>query len=291
MSYLFIDDVLTANFNAGGAISTGNFQHSTNVNDVIIACAYWGGESVDTGVTFTDTLGNVWHPFTNHAFDPVNLVSLYGAWTQSTSSGANQVTATPANAASISFRTVYAGKYSGLIGTSLGDTSNEIDAPGNAVNAIVSSNVNISTQPAIYWTVCIDQGANQTPTPGTSPTAFTGRPNTSVRLCAADARFTATGNAHATWTAPGTTGADNFQVLSISFAEGTPFVNKPFKFYSNGAIQANVFSQSVALPPSVVVRLLANNVFQANGTIVQNGAGKVSFLANGQVICNNTIVV
>lgn len=73
--------------------------------------------------------------------------------------------------------------------------------------------------------------------------------------------------------------------------KGTPTIPNVFKLYSNGAIQANVFTTNVALPTGIAFRLGANNVFQANGTIVQNGGGKIKFQANGQMICNNTIVV
>jgi hypothetical protein len=72
---------------------------------------------------------------------------------------------------------------------------------------------------------------------------------------------------------------------------GATVTSKPFKLYANGAIQANVFTANVALPPGVVLRLGANNVLQANGLITLSGAGKIKIQSNGQLVCNNTIVV
>ena len=98
---------------------------------------------------------------------------------------------------------------------------------------------------------------------------------------------TASFNAQPTMASGTPTGFDSVLVTLYNNAGGIPTL---FKIYSNGSIQANVFSQNVVLPPGVKYRLGANNVLQANGTIV-TGNSKIKFQSNGQLICNNTIVV
>jgi hypothetical protein len=91
------------------------------------------------------------------------------------------------------------------------------------------------------------------------------------------------------WTPTG--GFTTIISVSVFGSSGSGTIPKIFKLYSNGAIQANSFTANVVLPPNVVLRFGANNVLQANGLITQSGAGKIKIQSNGQLICNNTIVV
>jgi hypothetical protein len=75
---------------------------------------------------------------------------------------------------------------------------------------------------------------------------------------------------------PGPAGGGNTPVAKI-------------KMYANGAFGANAFQQGV-LPPGVVCRIFANNAVLSN-TLSQNGGGKIRFLANGQLVVNNTIIL
>jgi hypothetical protein len=95
-------------------------------------------------------------------------------------------------------------------------------------------------------------------------------------------------NVTATWTSSFNNKGGAFIISVKSAALTNPIT---FRMYANGAFQANSFTANVALPSKVVIRLGANGAIQANGLITQAGTGKIKIQANGQLLCNNTIVV
>ncbi len=90
-------------------------------------------------------------------------------------------------------------------------------------------------------------------------------------------------------TAGGSTSYIITQVVMTAKTAGTIFPNL-FKIYANGAFQANSFVQS-ALPTGIVMRLYGSNNTVHVANLVQSGTSGIKLHANGQLICNSTILV
>lgn len=113
-------------------------------------------------------------------------------------------------------------EYSGLATSSpliVASGLNALNAPGTGTNAVISSTINVTSQPAALIGLSYDEYLNHMGSAGTSPLTFTARYGTasSDGLFIEDARLTSTGNTHTASTAA--TGADYYGVVALAFAE------------------------------------------------------------------------
>lgn len=123
-------------------------------------------------------------------------------------------------------------EYSGL-SSFIGCTSaNAQSAAGTGANAVVSSALNVTSQPAAFIGLCYDSNQNH---PASAGTGFTARYGlaTGDGLFAEDERITSTGNQTATLTL--NTGTDATQTYAIAFAEPAT-VNQLISWSQQGAM-------------------------------------------------------
>jgi len=217
--------------------------------------------------------------------------------------------ATPANVnftygaggGSDNFETAYILDIGNVIANSViyagGNTQNAL-APGtNNLNSGPAFNVLANQVPCLMIALAFNtssSGSNPTPTVGTGMTllaniwAFSGATN---GACIATQTITTPGSYQALFNQASSASEDcSCVALILQGVGGAAPIANVFKMYANGAIQANAFIQS-APPGNILMRFYGpNNAIQV-ANINANGGGYIKLLANGQLVCNNTIIV
>jgi hypothetical protein len=130
---------------------------------------------------------------------------------------------------------VVAFNFSGIAasGALIGSAFSATTAPsGNPASAdkLTTDNISITigTQAALLFGFCVDVNNTSAPTPGTTPSAFTGRPTVWASNAVAlpeDFRVTVTGTYAATFGSNNTNRFDTFDVIALAFLEATNSVS------------------------------------------------------------------
>jgi hypothetical protein len=265
---------VSGSVSGGGNVNSNSF--STNTGSAIyVFCV------AATGVfTVTDNKGNHYVSAGAQVNNTSDVLTLAAVYANNITGGANTIWSVTSNVnQSIDY---YVVEMVGAGNPSLNQYFGNTGLLGDPTHGPVTTN----TTNQYVLSFFADNGTAVTFTPSNS---FTQLANTTTHTVMGVAAPTAGVYDPAVTFAPS---GGRTQIITLSvLSSGGGTVPNLFKLYANGAIQANVFTPNVALPPKVVLRLGANNVLQANGLITINGGGKLKIQANGQLICNNTIVV
>lgn len=257
--------------------------------DNIFGRIKWEGTAVTPVIT--DTIGNTYTVEATQFNDSNYREATF--YCLNSGSGSNNVVNANLTASQTNLNLVVT-QSSGL-GTYIGSAfSSILLTPGSGTDALITDNINITSQPARLWGVALDLDTGGDPAAGTGPPTFTDRGEL-TDATAEDRQVTATGNAACYWTS--SFGSHTFIVTAMAFTEAaagtinTATLTDTLSSVDGiiqSALRGNISSDSVAIVDSFFLWWYRTLVLQSS-VVVTEGSTEVYTTTNMQAIDELTI--
>jgi hypothetical protein len=157
----------------------------------------------------------------------------------------------------------------------------------SGTNNITTGNAALGSNPCIVIGLSVGAANQLEPNPGTAANSQ----NTGFGWGSANSaliesqHFTNPGSNTIYFSAPGT---DDYMTVTVALSDSVTAAANVFRMFSNGSIQAHLFSQG-PLPANTAMRMYSNNTLHSANLVT--GYPNIKLYANGTLQCNTTIIV